>query len=360
MLSRYLPSLSNLAAYRCVRAACELLYDFDGFPLNESRYEELRETMERAYGQEDWYVQALQEKANIDGVLWAPREDCSPPETEKELLLPVVNLDAFLFAFRSGERQHLEEKHHARCEELRDLTDVLSEAMSEAHEQGAPAFWLSLCKFRRLMVGNTAYDDAAAIFQKPESAISPEEAVLFQDFIIHFIADQCASANIPLQIDTGTHGTVMSVEQSDPCLLTGLVSAHLRTRFVLLHGAYPFARHLGAQAKTFPNVYLDAGSLAMHSLSVMKAMLGEWVELVPVAKILLWGGNSERIESSVGSLILTRQVLTEILAERVSTGFFTEQLAFDLAQKLLRDIPRRFYKIDEMRVRRQTAAEMGI
>ncbi|MEW6356349.1 MAG: amidohydrolase family protein [Planctomycetota bacterium] len=356
-LEPHLPNLRNTSAYRCVVEASRLLYDFTGFPLDEKGYAELRERMASAYNQADWYVQALRNRAKVDTVVWAVDSDIPLPEQERDLLLPTPNLDVFIRAHERPYKELLEQRYHVKLLEFADLMDLLNEALTEFDEKGVPAFWTSFSRFRPLIVRTVGPQEAAAAFRKPDDQVTPEEARLFQDHIIHQIAERCAALNLPLQMDTGAQANPMSVEHSDPCQLAGFVATHTRTRFVFLHGGYPFARHLGAQAKTFPNTYVDGSSLAAHSLSAVKEVVGEWIELVPVGKLLLWGGNTARIESAVGSLLLMKDALAEILADRVENGFFSRELAFDLARKILRDVPRRFYRTEEIRVRRKISAE---
>ena len=357
ILSPHLPAIANTTAYRSLVAASKLLYDFDGFPLDEKGYNELRARMASAYRREDWYAEALGNKGKIDAVIWAAPEAGSPVPQPRELFLPAANLDGFLRAYAYEQRVRLEREFHVRIESFNDLVDLLKEAVTVFSEEGAPAFWFGFSRFRALLVGGADSRQVAAVFQKTENEITPEEAKQFQDFVIHFVADRCASVGTPLQIDTGAQENALSIEQSDPCQTTGLVADHTNTRFVFLHGSGPFWRHLGALAKTFPNVYVDGSSLASHSATLLHEVVGEWLELVPVGKMLLWGGNALRVESTIGSLLLTRQVLAEVLAERVDEGFYSEELAFDLARKLLRDMPRRIYRTDEMRIRQRTAME---
>ncbi|NOZ24091.1 MAG: amidohydrolase family protein [Planctomycetes bacterium] len=357
-LEPYLPNLTNTSAYRCLVAAAKLLYDFEDFPLDERGYTDLRERMAGAYSREDWYVEALRNRANIDAVIWAMETDIALSEQEREIFLPAPNLDIFIRAHESTYREQLEQRHYVKLQEFLDVVELLAEVLTELDEKGVPSFWLSFSRFRPLMVRGVGTQEAAVAFMKSDGKVSPDEARLFQDYLIHQIADKCSAFNIPLQIDTGAHANPLSVEHSDPCQLAAFVAAHTRTRFVFLHGGYPFARHVGAQAKTFPNIYVDGSALAAHSLSAVREIVGEWIELVPVAKLLLWGGNATRIEAAIGSLLLMKDALAQILAERVESGFFSRELAFDLVRKLLRDIPRRFYRTDEIRIRRKTSEDV--
>lgn len=355
-LKRRLPEVSETPAYRIVVNAIHRLYGFDGFPLDAGGYRELRERMLAAYRQPDWYRLALRDVAGIDIVICSdPRPDllwCA----DTDLCLPVPNLTEFVQVYRPEVRTRLEQRYHLKLQDFSDFKGLMDVAFAEIIDCGLPAVSLSHNRFRPLQVSPATWRQAAALFDRPAADVAPHEAKLFEDFTIHHIAERCAANGLPLQIDTGWEPDAsVARERGDPAELAMLFAEHQNTRFVCLHAGYPFWRHLGVLSKTFPNVYMDAGGLAQHPTPMVRDVLGEWIELVPVAKILLGAGNARRIEATIGSVLMMREIVAEVLCERVESGLFTGELALDLARKLLREVPRRFYRTEELRIRRQTA-----
>jgi hypothetical protein len=59
-------------------------------------------------------------------------------------------------------------------------------------------------------------------------------------------------------------------------------------------------------------------------------------DCVPYNKFF-WGGDCGLIEESTGSLEYGRDVVSEVLANRVERGLLTEEVAFDIADRLFRE-----------------------
>jgi uncharacterized protein len=105
--------------------------------------------------------------------------------------------------------------------------------------------------------------------------------------------------------------------QANPLLLNPLIEAHRQTQFVLLHGGYPFIGELGTLAKNHPNVYLECGWLAYIAPSVYRRALGEWLDSVPLTKLLAFGADCQCVEQSYGALLLMRRLLAQTLAAKI-------------------------------------------
>lgn len=71
------------------------------------------------------------------------------------------------------------------------------------------------------------------------------------------------------------------------------------------------------------------------------------LDCVPYNKIL-WGGDCEFIEESVGSLEFGKDVVARVLAMRVERGLMTEKVAEDVATKIFRENAMRIFKLKEI------------
>jgi hypothetical protein len=59
-------------------------------------------------------------------------------------------------------------------------------------------------------------------------------------------------------------------------------------------------------------------------------------DCVPYNKFF-WGGDCGLIEESTGSLDYARDVVSEVLTKRVERGLLTEDVAFDIINKIFRE-----------------------
>jgi len=137
--------------------------------------------------------------------------------------------------------------------------------------------------------------------------------------------------------------------KSNPMLLAGLVKTNPNTSFVLLHGGYPFTSEAAILAKSFENVYLDANWLPLISPTAMKRALQDWLDSIPLGKIMIWGGDSYRVEGTFASLLLAKQVVSEVLAERVQAGHLIEGQVRTILWDIFRNTSARFYRTDSLR-----------
>ena len=86
----------------------------------------------------------------------------------------------------------------------------------------------------------------------------------------------------------------------------------------------------------FPNVYLNLVWLPQISREEAIRSLDMILECVPYNKIL-WGGDCHLIEESAGSLEFGKDVVCEVLAKRIERGLLTEEVAFDILEKIFRE-----------------------
>jgi predicted TIM-barrel fold metal-dependent hydrolase len=118
--------------------------------------------------------------------------------------------------------------------------------------------------------------------------------------------------------------------------------------YVLFHGGYAFTSETAVLAKNFPNVYLDFFWLPLISPEVAKRALSEWIETVPGSK-LAWGGDCQHVGECYGHVLYAKQVVSEVLAEKVESGYFSQEVASDLARIIFRENVWQLYGLDEKR-----------
>jgi predicted TIM-barrel fold metal-dependent hydrolase len=118
------------------------------------------------------------------------------------------------------------------------------------------------------------------------------------------------------------------------------------TKFIIFHGGFPWTGECAALAKMFPNVYLDLVWLpqisreeAVHAIDVM-------LDCVPYNKFF-WGGDCRFIEESVGSAEFARDVVSEVLANRIKRGLLTEEVAMEILDRIFRENAIEVFKLKE-------------
>jgi len=200
---------------------------------------------------------------------------------------------------------------------------------------------------RTLYYDDVSYEEARALYDKPSSQLTPEEAKKIEDFMFHWIIQKSIEYGLPIQIHTGyLAGNGNVLDNGKPIKLNNLFLKYPEAKFVLFHGGFPWTGEYASLGKMFENVYLDIVWLpqisreeAVHSLDVM-------LDCVPCNKFF-WGGDCHLIEESVGSLEYGKDVVSEVLANRVKRGLLTEESAFEIVDKIFRENAIEVFKLED-------------
>ncbi|MDO8588515.1 MAG: amidohydrolase family protein [Armatimonadota bacterium] len=328
-LSPAIDCVKNTAFYRILLSGLRELYKIDFDEVDAVSLDDLGQSISRAYRDRGWYGKVLKDKSGLDVICQDSRQ-----QFDRKLFTPVARMDDYVLFGRAGWDGRVLERHGAdRTSSLDGLVCCLEEDFSAAMSDGAAAIKSNLCWGRTLSfepVGEAAANDAFAICRSSECDGRREK--LLGDFVMERIARLCAEHNVPLQIHTGPAGGVDHVVgYGNPLNLNNLILRNPETSFVLFHAGGPFVRESAALATQFPNVYLDlCGVLGNQYL---KRILDDWIEMVPLNK-LMWGTDVNTVEESYAMVRNFRKVLSELLVERVRSGYFSLATAEEWARAI--------------------------
>ena len=210
-------------------------------------------------------------------------------------------------------------------------------------DAGMVAVKSALAYNRRIFYRNTGKEEAAAVFKdlldaNGGSPMDFEQVKPFQDYMMHSVLDHALKQKLPVQIHTGLlAGNSNEIRNSQATDLTNLFTSYPGIKFCILHSSYPYGGELSVLAKNYPNVYIDMCWSQIISHYYCERFLHEWLETVPASKIMAFGGDYNHVESVYGHSVMAREVVSRVLIDKVRAGYFTENEAIDLANKLLRE-----------------------
>jgi predicted TIM-barrel fold metal-dependent hydrolase len=150
---------------------------------------------------------------------------------------------------------------------------------------------------------------------------------------------------LPLQLHTGFGDADLTLNRSDPALLTPFLRAVESTgvAVILLH-CYPYHRNAAYLAHVFPHVHVDVGLTLTYVGTRAGAVLAETLELAPFAKVLFSTDAYGLPELYVVGAALFRQQLQRLLtgwvAEDACTLADAERIAGMIASGNARQIYR--------------------
>ncbi|MGQ9523263.1 MAG: amidohydrolase family protein [Armatimonadota bacterium] len=325
---------------RALLIAARDLYSVED--INDSTYTTLSERIAQT-NKPGLYRWVLKEKARIQVSI----NDYWQMDMDGRYFVPAVRFDHFITPNR-GTFAEIQKGTGVSTDSLDSYVQALEKAMADAKAKGMVAVKSGLAYSRTLRYDRVAKSDAEREF---EAVLKSDEKSWhwgkpLQDFMMHRVAQCAGELGVPFQIHTGLQeGNGNIITNSNPTGLVPLFFDYPNTRFDLFHGAYPYCSELATLAKNFRNVYIDMCWLNIISPAVSRRMLDEWIETVPINKIMGFGGDYLFVEGAYGHVMMARENIARTLAAKVEEGYFTEDEALTAMRRLLRENPAELFGV---------------
>jgi len=350
--------IKNTGYSRCMEIAARDLYGVDG--INSETYKQLsKKMMDR--NKEGLYKWVLNEKAGIDiCILDTLTHDY---QVDSDLFVPVLRVSEYASPMNKKGLELLGKQFGNPIHNLGDYINLVK-GRFDALEGKVAAVKIALAYNRSLHFEKRTYGEAEESLNKmfktkgfhrvpiadteySETILDgpgKEELLPLQDYLVHLTIQEASRRGLPIQIHTGLHeGNQNIVSNSNPELLVNLFLEYGDAKFDIFHGSWPYSNRLSALAKNFQNVYIDM--CWMHIISPSRAMsaLDEWLDEVPVNKIMGFGGDYLCVEGSYGHSVMARENVAKVLARKVDDGIYDIDEAKKYATWILRDNPKNLF-----------------
>jgi uncharacterized protein len=252
-----------------------------------------------------------------------------------------------VYCGRPGALTELEALFGRSIRSLAALDEVIDAQVIRWVEEGRVAAKCADAYIRDIGYEKSTRHDAERTFNRmltlrtheryPEQLSSAEMRPL-ENYIFHRVIERLEAAGLPLIVHTGFQAQNANVlTDSRATLLTPLLYAYPRLRVHLLHANYPWMGEAAAMAKQFPNVTLDLTWVQVITPSGARAGLADMLDMVPLNKIHVFGGDWIVPLNCWGSLEIARENTAHVLAEKVESGWCTESEAVMVAGNLFAD-----------------------
>ncbi len=233
------------------------------------------------------------------------------------------------------------------------LSQVVTPTLERQHAGGAIAAKFEIAYLRSFDFADPSPADAARVYAQYRGSAPPNAASykLLQDFLFRYIALECGRLGMPIHFHTMSGGGgFFHIAGDNPLLLEPIFNdPRLRkTRFVMLHGGWPFVREAGSLLQK-PNVFLD---LSQESLTfpprTLATWLREWLETFPDK--VLFGTDGYPYSDAMGweestwiAASNARQALGLALTGMLRDGEINRARANQIALEVLRDNAKTLY-----------------
>ena len=161
---------------------------------------------------------------------------------------------------------------------------------------------------------------------------------------------QCQELGVPVHLHTGLTGGLWNgpIHNADPFLLVPLIRQpqFLKTRIVLLHGAYPWVQHAAEVAHALPHVWVDMSWttpwVSLRLVECYKEVIG----IAPLSKVMIGSGGHDTPEIHWLSAKTAKIALGEALGDAVRLGLMAPKQAEKIGRMILHDNAARMYGLD--------------
>ncbi len=327
------------SSYRYLLCAFRDLYGVDFDTITPEQARKLNDQIVANYKTDRWLREVITQRANVELVLVDPNWARLKFEPDYPFTVKMFNVSSLVRGFHPSEYTNPAEdpylfarEHKLPLKSLDAYLVVIDKLAEAAKKAGAVGLKHTLAYQRTLRFENVDKAKAAAVFGRPRKELSPEEVKDFEDFIMWRLVEMSDKENLPFQIHTG-HARIQG---SNPMLLVDLIAANPNTKFVLLHGGFPWVEEAGIIATRYRNVWIDSVWMPTLSYTIGKRAFQEWLEMIPSNRIM-WGSDTCQAEGLYAATEFTRQCLAEALAEKVDRGELREEHAKKIGQQIMRE-----------------------
>ncbi len=342
----------------------------DASPEHLATLDQLKEKVAKQKG--DLYPVWVLNQANTDIMLANRVSMGAGLPTDRFKWVPFV--DMFLFPLNNSAIKAKDPEHKAFMENeelllrrymqaaqlqhlpptIDDYLTFVSHTVESWKAQGAVALKFELAYLRDLQISNPQRESADRVYSiyAQSSEPTPEEYKILQDYTFRYIAHEAGRLGIPVHIHSSIGvGSYFRDENAEPFQMESLFNdpALRHTKFVMLHGAWPFAWEAAALILK-PNVYLDFSGFSYLTYPAEAARaIRLYLEAAP--QKVLYGSDASPFSNTIGweetawiGSKIGRQALGLALTGMLQDDEITHDRAIQLAHMVMRENARALYK----------------
>jgi len=333
IVSPYIPHIRYGSYARPAFIAAKTFYGHDD--INDATYQSLSAAMQAA-NTPGIYKRILRDKCRIRTAL----TQANRTDYDLDLLIPLMPMDTYtnLNSWDAALRLSAALQMKAAC--LDDWLAVMHAGLAKWKNEGVVGLKMTS---RALAAPKRA--EAVSLFDRlrngADTSLSTPNPLY--EFLLDKMLDYVAAEDMVVAVHAGMWG---DFRQIDAQHMIPIVQRHPRTRFDLYHMGMPQVRETAIIAKNWANVWLNLCWTHIISQKQTCAALDEYLDLVPVNKILAFGGDyGKPVEKVYGHLVMAREDIARVLANRVEDGLMTEDEAIAIARRWFWDNPRQLYRL---------------
>jgi hypothetical protein len=149
----------------------------------------------------------------------------------------------------------------------------------------------------------------------------------------------------PLPFETASRLSQRSIAQ-----LAEMVGRHPGIRFQCFVASAHANQSLCTLCRELPNLSLAAYWWHNFFPSIIQRVMSERLDMLPVNKQVGFFSDAYCIEWGYGKAMMVKRLLARVLAEKVETGQYSEELAVEIAREILFETPQNLLKMVPVKI----------
>jgi len=349
----YLALIRNTSTYWYFTRMLRELYGFEEGEINEKNYESLLEAIQARKGQRDWYRQVLTKKAKVKKTFLTFNYDADIPKHDPQLFVGALRLDPLIGKLDKSSIAGLERAVGTSIRSASDFEDSLALLFKKFSKcVAATASFLPDEVFTR-----PSKAEAEEPFRKLLSglALSASEKQTVSSLALNCILSLAEEHGLPFQVMLGVWRPIQGASPPDyaisgfePKMLTSLCPLFhdfSGVKFDIFLANRVTSHELTVVAKNYPNVHVSGYWWYTFYPTIIKEFLRERLQMLPRNKINGFFSDAYVVEWSYAKASMVRLQIATVLTEMVEEGYYTEELARELAVDLLTHNPEKLYRL---------------
>lgn len=314
------------------------------------KWRQLEKIVTQAYQDQTHFESGLKE-AGIRFVLRDPYFAVADPQDWSDRVSSVFRVDDFIGSpwyndpHKGNTAADIANTWNMEINTLDDMVSVLEHGFARYMENESKAVKTATAYRREIHFNPITRTEAERAFRELKKDFDPQMHRALGNFMIREVIKLCIEWDKPLQIHTGMN--YGALDKANPVKAVNLFQEFPEVDFVLFHGGYPYTEAAALLAKTFPNVYLDLVWMPQLSRGMTVEMIGRWIDLVPVNKIM-WGGDVWTIEECVGSAHYFKDVLASGLYKKYTHKQLNGMDCIEIANNIMWRNALERYKLEDL------------
>ncbi len=337
---------TNAAVRNMVRALCEL-YEIGKGEIMESNWEKLDAEIRRRNADPGWSA-AVMDRAGIQTAISDPYRDplLDARKALGDRYRSVLRINGFAFGWHPDAQDHNGNSGRAMMARL-----GLAPSSFDEYMEALPRVLDAMPGLQKVGLKNALAYDRSVDFDSLDGAAaraawgkvtpSEHEKKAFGDCVVDRLCRLAGERDIPLQMHLGS----ALIRGSRPLSAAGLIERNPRTRFLLMHLAYPWSGELLGMAFVYRNVWIDLTWSWLLSPTRFRRDFQEAVDVLPDESRMMLGGDTWHAEEAYGAIGGVRALIAGALDAMVAAGSFKRRDAERLAVKILRGNAQRLFRL---------------